>query len=803
MIRLFEYRVYRTQEEPVPFCWKMLFVLFMLGTLLAMTAVCSSCQPEKDMEDIGVEEDLPATIRLEVRGEEQVDIATRTVNESVVSDLHILVYNSSGELIGQKYQTGSSTVTVNTRSATGCTIYAVANTGKADLFKGYDIHKESHLKEMIYTISSWSELTDGDFLLMTGSKSMVDIIAGSQSLSMEVSRIAAKIILKIGVEANSGITIKDYTIHNLPLCSYYILRPLDTEAKEDDTTYGEDAPTGANNWTDSPVTSLTASTTSMSNTFYMFENRRGVNNSISSQGEKTSANAPANATYLEINGTVANGLVLNWKVYLGANNTSNFNIKRNGQYTYNITLSENFSDTRVSINESEVINLSETETANCYLVSERNKWYKFKATVRGNGTKTIKDISPISGATNDLPAGETMKPTGVELIWETSGHKQMIDSYMLHNGYVYFRTGANVTEGNAVIAVKDATGILWSWHIWKTSFDLAGLNSSHTQTYKTSPKYLTGYNVIRTRYMTMMDRDLGAADNAPSQADNVVNTYGLHYQWGRKDPFPPAKVRSCLDRVGAYGAEMVSIYDASGNLIDPMDATHQVTSVTAGDVGDDITPNIDYGIKHPITFCTRMENDYLGRYSSQSWIYGCYNDGTTTSNRWKKSILLWGSGMKNEASTNYYNSTDTKKSIYDPCPEGWCLPTLEVWSNFTITECITDNPDLYNCTEKRNYSLPNGYMDATVFGREFYINNDNIETAFYPASGFRQGENGTLAYVGQISSAWSSSIFHNSSPNGYGCAILGANHTFTHSVRFAHQSDSFPVRCVKESDMDK
>ena len=50
------------------------------------------------------EENLPATIRLEVRGEEPMDIATRTVDESAVGDLHILVYNSAGELIGQKYQ---------------------------------------------------------------------------------------------------------------------------------------------------------------------------------------------------------------------------------------------------------------------------------------------------------------------------------------------------------------------------------------------------------------------------------------------------------------------------------------------------------------------------------------------------------------------------------------------------------------------------------------------------------------------------------------------------------------------------
>ena len=105
MNRLFEYRVYPKTEGPIPFCWKVLFVLFMLGTLLAMAAVCSSCQPEEEgMEAVGMEEGLPATIRVEVQGEEQVNFVTRTVNESVISDLHILVYNSAGELIGQQYR---------------------------------------------------------------------------------------------------------------------------------------------------------------------------------------------------------------------------------------------------------------------------------------------------------------------------------------------------------------------------------------------------------------------------------------------------------------------------------------------------------------------------------------------------------------------------------------------------------------------------------------------------------------------------------------------------------------------------
>lgn len=116
--------------------------------------MCGSCQPEEeDIGNTGVGEGLSATLRLEVMGEEQVDIATRAVSEGVVSNLHILVYNSSGELIGQKYQTGSSTVTVNTRSGYRVYHLCLANTGKADLFKGYAIHKESYLKSMVYSLT--------------------------------------------------------------------------------------------------------------------------------------------------------------------------------------------------------------------------------------------------------------------------------------------------------------------------------------------------------------------------------------------------------------------------------------------------------------------------------------------------------------------------------------------------------------------------------------------------------------------------------------------------------------------------
>lgn len=651
MIRLFEYRVYRRQEEPVPFCWKVLFVLFMLGTLLAMAAVCSSCQPEEDMEAIGVEEDQPATIRLEVQGEELVNIATRDINESVVSNLHILVYNSSGELIGQKYQTGSSTVTMNTRSATGCTIYAVANTGKADLFKGYAIHKESYLKSMVYSLTNWDDLGKGTNLLMTGSMKSVNIRAGAQTLStrLVLTRMVARVELKIKVKESSGITITDYSVKNTPSLSYYIAR-----ASEDAVQTATAA-----HWKESGVIT-TSGATSVNKTFYMFENRRGTK-SISAQKDKTTANAPAKATYVVIHGLVG-AVTVTWTVYLGENNTSDFNIKRNGNYRYDITLNDvAATDTRVVVDFAGTEDLSSAGTANCYLAKKVNTWYKFKATVRGNGAATAALISPTGSA---LAANAAISPASTELVWETNGHGKIIQGVILKDGYVYFKTGPTA-EGNAVIAVKDRSGnVLWSWHIWKTHFNLAEMP---TQTYKTNPRIMNPflyYNSLTSRNLIMMDRDIGAADNTASNADAVAKTFGLYYQFGRKDPFPPLK-----DKAGN-----IEIYDTNGTCIGTDEIIGNCVKNNEIPSYSVMTTMINYTINHPLTFVTYTDG-------TGNWIYGAL----LTTSVCEASDKLWGSDFNSATTTLLFDTKFTGKTIYDPCPLGWCVPPQDTWTNFTTT----------------------------------------------------------------------------------------------------------------------
>jgi hypothetical protein len=89
----------------------------------------------------------------------------------------------------------------------------------------------------------------------------------------------------------------------------------------------------------------------------------------------------------------------------------------------------------------------------------------------------------------------------------------------LVDGFVEFEIPNDVTYGNALIAVKNASGtILWSWHIWLCDFDPE----------YSAQKYSSGYS--------LMDRNLGATLNNCTSYDELLRASGTLYQWGRKDP---------------------------------------------------------------------------------------------------------------------------------------------------------------------------------------------------------------------------------------------------------------------------
>ena len=148
------------------------------------------------------------------------------------------------------------------------------------------------------------------------------------------------------------------------------------------------------------------------------------------------------------------------------------------------------------------------------------------------------------------------------VLWETVNTdtapeaNSIIASVAYADGYVTFSTPTTLKPGNAVIAAKDADGvILWSWHIWIPE------TAIETNTYGIAER-------------PIMDRYLGALTEATqwetSESADALS-FGLLYQWGRKDPFPnvyDAGSRKAAKVAGtqfAYGSTKMSMAEAIAN----------------------------------------------------------------------------------------------------------------------------------------------------------------------------------------------------------------------------------------------
>ena len=177
--------------------------------------------------------------------------------------------------------------------------------------------------------------------------------------------------------------------------------------------------------------------------------------------------------------------------------------------------------------------------------------YEFDATTMGNGAVTPPDAAYTAGSTCGKADGivpEALRPVTAKLLWQTAPN--LIGEVSLgEEGRIRFTTADPFVEGNAVVAACDADGaILWSWHLWLTSADLEG--SLH--------RYALPYEGLGAA--AVMDRNLGALAAAWLGADNA-SSYGMFYQWGRKDPFVP--FRSSQERMAVYdaaGAELADVY---------------------------------------------------------------------------------------------------------------------------------------------------------------------------------------------------------------------------------------------------
>lgn len=207
---------------------------------------------------------------------------------------------------------------------------------------------------------------------------------------------------------------------------------------------------------------------------------------------------------------------------------------------------------------------------------------------------------------------------------------------------------------------------------------------------------------------TVMDRALGAY----AAKDDLNATL---YQWGRKDPF------SNTATVFVKGTESISS-ETWYNVVDAMDN------------------GIEYAIAHPDSFI-KANNENGSDWSN--------NDKSEGSKDW----TLWYS----------------IKSVYDPCPAGYRVPSPDTWTAMTSE----------NGTWKTN-----GY----IFPLE------NGQTSWYPAVGLRNSTDGKLRYYGEDGGYWSF--------QRYGTTNTACDYYLYSSSIWEDDNSvrayAYAVRCVKE-----
>lgn len=208
-------------------------------------------------------------------------------------------------------------------------------------------------------------------------------------------------------------------------------------------------------------------------------------------------------------------------------------------------------------------------TSNCYIVSKPG-YYKFKATVRGNGTLPESCDGEIT---------VSITPDHADVLWCTyntmtapTAAAEIIPAVALNGDYIEFETPMNdITPANAIIAAYAADNtILWTWHIWFTDepsvSDLGGT--------------------------AWMDRNLGAT--CPNIAGDT-RSGGFLYQWGRKDPMRGA---------GNTSADFIA-------------TTPELTEEQAEVKVDEATGTIAASIKNPRPFI----NTFPDGAGPKDWIF--------------------------------------------------------------------------------------------------------------------------------------------------------------------------------------
>ena len=313
---------------------------------------------------------------------------------------------------------------------------------------------------------------------------------------------------------------------------------------------------------------------------------------------------------------------------------------------------------------------------------------------------------------------------GAKLVWQDV--QGMISSVGIDGDYLTFTVDENnIAPGNAVIAATTGAGgtgdVVWSWHIWVTTETLANTTrvATGSHNYDLAPVNV-GWISSTVRTYTGNTCRVQATSNGVTltfdvtQANGTMPVSGYHpyYQWGRKDAELPSTGTGNTNHAG---------YTIDGSF------------------------SFSY-LQSNVSIGTTIKNPGIHYYSSST--YGPYNENKY--NYWD----MENTALDNSNSTS--RAVATVKTVYDPCPPDFCVPTSNcfyyIYSNYSSYFTWTSTPA----------------------GRTWKMSGANV---FFPASGCRNGSNGTLNNVGSYGYYWTATPYSTNSgrPLGFRSSSTGWN----------------------------
>lgn len=280
---------------------------FLIFALLASCCGLGGCIYDDEPECCPSEK-----VAVEIRiAPENPDYITRSTDENTIRDLNFYLCDRAGGVVLHSYQTAA---TLRFECLPGdYTLYVVANAHT-------DMGNASAEMPESYTVPNTSE---NDDLIMTAVQPItIPAEAGTVLLpALQVRRTVARVDYDITVdESVADIEIRSVQAMNLPV--HY--RPFVEEFRPSD-------------FLDRELVAAVGDGSAMQGSFYMLPNCQGVRSSITSPEEKNLDNAPDDAACLHIR-AVRGGKVLDYYVYLGENDTSDFNVRPNTVHTLHIRI---------------------------------------------------------------------------------------------------------------------------------------------------------------------------------------------------------------------------------------------------------------------------------------------------------------------------------------------------------------------------------------------------------------------------------------------------------------------------------